>query len=159
MDQTEFERRKRHLEAELEAGVELLRAGFRAQLRALAQLWIASPADGAPLPGVQASPAPQPVAPIPGLQAPNTASAPSQKRRPAGELYNQVLSLLETVPEVFDRRDLLPLLGAPPKRTSLHNVLEELRREGVLATEERGRGAVPTRYRRRNEVEAWNPEP
>lgn len=47
----------------------------------------------------------------------------------------------------------------PSGLTSLHSVLEELRQDGVLATEERGRGAVPTRYRQLHDVEAGDPEP
>src|SRR5262245_22929832 len=103
MNQSEYERRKRSLEANLEEGIELLRAGFRAQMRALDLVWMASPENREPIP-VRLEPQAAELAPVSLLPPPPPAPAPParKKRRPAGELYNQVVEALARMPEVFD---------------------------------------------------------
>ncbi len=143
MDRAEFERRKSHLESELESGIELLRAGFRAQMKALEQLWLLD-AAGAP-----AAPARE-EAPGASSSSPRQAASPplDRKRRPANELHQLVVTLLPQLPEVFDRTDILPRLGFQPRRSTFHSVLENLERSGAITKVESGRGAAPSRYRR-----------
>lgn len=141
MDQAEFERRKSHLESELETGIELLRAGFRAQMRALEQLWLLG-AEGTPV----REEAPAAPSPSPRRAVAQPPAAP--KRRPSNELYDLVVDLLPHLPEVFDRTDLLPRLGFNPRRSTLHGVLERLEQSGAITKAESGRGAAPSRYRR-----------
>jgi hypothetical protein len=158
MNQAECERRKQHIEGELEIAIEILRAGARAQVRALDMVWMASPENRAPsplfldsplLPAVDrrllAAPEPEegdePEAPPP--------PPPVRKRRGAAELYYEVFDLLEHLPETFDRTDFLPRLKPRPERSSLYRVLEELRREGWIEVAEIGRGTVPSTYRRK----------
>jgi hypothetical protein len=147
MTRDEYEQRKRRLEEELRAGVELLETAYRHQFRALQLVWAAAggdveipPSVMAAFPGVPASAAPA----LPALLA-----APAQPaRRGAWDLFNDVQRALDEAPEVFDRNDICRILGYEPNRGSLYRTFQELIQEGACAIEERGTGKVPTRYRK-----------
>jgi hypothetical protein len=151
MNLIDYERRKRSLEANLEEGIELLRAGFRAQMRALDLVWMASPENQDPIPArldAHAAEA-RALALLPPPVGPEPAAPAKRTRRPAGELYNQVLAALDRMPEVFDREDLLPLLDPAPHRSSLSRIMDDLRWSGVLERVEEGQGTRPSRFRRK----------
>jgi hypothetical protein len=136
MTRDEYEQRKRHLEDERQAGVELLDAAYRHQLRALELLWTATRDEPVEIP--------RPVMAPPPLAVP----APVRPaRRGAGALRQDVRSALATLPEVFDRNEVCEALGYEPDRSSLFRALQELERQGDLALESRGAGHVPTLYR------------
>jgi hypothetical protein len=153
MNQSEYERRRQHLEIELEAALELVQAAFRTQLRALDLVWMNSPENGGSVAIVYDPPrAPRPVALFPAPADPALANVPSiiQKRRGISELYHQVLDALDSLPEVFDRTDLLALLEPRPKRSSLYKILEEMRHEGLIDLVQAGSGTIPSQYRRKD---------
>jgi hypothetical protein len=50
--------------------------------------------------------------------------------------------------EVFDRNDVVRVLGFAPKRATLFRALDELRADGRIAEESRGEGRRPARFRK-----------
>jgi hypothetical protein len=152
MHQSEYESRKRTLDDQLAAGIDLLRAGHRVQLRALELVWMSSPENSAPVralapeaPAPPPAPPPPPPPPLPPTQTPRRA----ERRWGIGELEDAVIEALDRLPEVFDRGDVIAALGERPERSSLYRVLEELRDGGTLEIVRAGNGRVPSRYRRR----------
>ena len=143
MTRDEYERRKRRLEEEMRAGMELLEAAHRYQLRALELVWVATGGDGAAIipPPVVAPSALEPASPL-------AAEPPRSGRRKAGELREAVQTALAQVPEVFNRNHVCAALGYNPDRGSLYRVLQELQEEGTLVMKSRGDGSVPTTYRK-----------
>ena len=127
MNREEYEERRRRLDEELRAGMELLEASHRAQVRALELHWAAEEGSAVPVPG----PPPE-----------------KRPRRPALELYETVLERLGDLPEVFTKEDLCRALGETPDRRALYRVMTDLAREGWVRIEERGAGRVPSSYRR-----------
>jgi hypothetical protein len=142
MTRDEYERHKRRLEEELRAGVELLEAAYRYQLRALELVWAATDGDGAAIP----PPVVLPATLEPG--APPPAAPPRPGRRRAGELLEAVRAALAQVPEAFDRNDVCEALGYDPGRGSLYRVLQDLEEEGALIVQSLGGGKVPTTYKK-----------
>lgn len=143
MHLSEFERRKRSLDEQLAAGLELLRAAHRAQMRALQLIWVTSPENRGSLPpellAVEAG-APDALPPAP-------TAPPARRKWKVGELIGAVQDAFDRLPETFDRTDVVAALGETPERSSLHRVLEELCEGGALEIVKRGYGRVPTRYR------------
>lgn len=136
MTHDEYEQRKRRLEEELRAGVELLEAAHRHQLRALHLVWAAAGGEGVEIPPPAATAPAPPVAP------------PQPIRRGPWELLDDVRNALAEVPETFDRNDICRVLGYEPDRGSLYRTLLELENDGILSVQHRGEGRLPTRYRR-----------
>lgn len=133
MDPAEYQRRRRQLDEELRAGIEMLQEGHRAKVEALDRLWPTA-AEGAPA----APPAPpEPLAPTP----------PHPERREAGDLRDDVEKALAGVGDEFEKRDLCRALGYTPNRTSLYRVLLDLQWEGRIEPLRLGRGRRSTRYR------------
>ncbi|MES1240374.1 MAG: hypothetical protein ABUT39_02025 [Acidobacteriota bacterium] len=131
MTRDEYEARRRRLDEELRAALELLKAGHQAQLQALDLLWKTSTDGGATPPGPAALPAPERSRP---------------RRRGPGELLQEVLAVLPGLPEVFTKDDVGKVLSDPPDRASLFRVLRELEESGRLRVERYGSGRVPTVY-------------
>jgi hypothetical protein len=138
MTRDEYEERRKRMDKELRAAIELLQAAHAAQVRALDLVWMSS-GDHAP---AVAPPLGEPMAP----GAP-PASA-KMKRQPIGQLYEDVCTALERCPERFDRGDVCRLLGYEPNRGSLYRVLQELIAEKLFALEVRGEGTIPSKYRK-----------
>jgi len=147
MTRDEYEKRHRRLSEELRAGVELLEAAYRSQVRALQLVWAAAGGD-VEIPAAVVAAPPGGTAPAaPALLAPAAAPAPPA-RRGAWDLYDDVRDALDKAPEVFDRKDICRILGYEPNRGSLYRTLQELVQDGDCVVEERGAGKVPTRYRK-----------
>ncbi|HYN21904.1 MAG TPA: hypothetical protein VE078_13160 [Thermoanaerobaculia bacterium] len=140
MTREEYEDRRRRLDAELRAGIDLLEQGHRAQVRALDLVWsIQDPSS--PAPQVQVQPTnPSPI-------ASKAAPAPRPRRRPL-ELANAVRGALDKLPPVFTKDDISRTLGESADRRGLFRVLLDLMQEGYLTIEERGQGRTPTSYRK-----------
>jgi hypothetical protein len=130
MTRSEYEARRRQLDEEMRAAIELVRAGHQAQVQALELVWKRS-AEGAPEP--EAPPSPEPDA-LP-------------RRRGAGELRAEVEEILLRLPEVFTKNDVEKLLAVPADRASLYRVFQELRDDGLIKAEDFGRGRNPAVYR------------
>jgi hypothetical protein len=149
MTREDYEDRKRRLDEQLRAGVELLEAAHRQQVRALDLVWMTTAEEAVAFPRLPAEASYRPdalpaAAPVPAPPA----SPPKPPRRAAWQLQVEVEAALAHVPEVFDRNDLCRALGYEPDRGSLYRTLWELIGDGVLALEERGGGRTPSRYRK-----------
>lgn len=130
MTRSEYEARRRRLDEEMRAAIELVRSGHQAQMQALELLWRMS-AEGAPEPAPP--PPPEPEA--------------HPRRRGAGALRAEVEEVLLQLPETFTKNDVEKLLKEPADRASLYRVLQELQKDGWIKAEDFGRGRNPARYR------------
>jgi hypothetical protein len=141
MTREEYEDRKRRLDEQLRAGVEMLEAGHRQQVRELDLAWMATAEEAGPsiIPLSQPATAPAP--------APATPQ-PTPRRRESGKFQDDVNAALAHVPDVFDRNDLCRALGYEPQRGSLYRALWDLVGAGVLELADRGSGRTPSRYRK-----------
>ena len=117
------------------SGMELLRAAFQTQLRALEMVWM----------GTSGEPASPP-------QAPSLPPADPEPQRPVrrstDELYSDFVAALPKLPGVFDRGSICRALGYEPSRVALYRLLNELVRDGHLQIVSRGEGRKGTTYRR-----------
>jgi len=161
MRQGEYEQRRRALERQFREAVELLRAGYQAKLRALEMLWLVSPGEtlpaGPPAPSaretlrlsetlaesetlvdsetlVASETLPEPPAP-----------GPARRR---GQALEDVWERFAELPEVFDQRDVVRVLGYAVPRATLYRILGELLREKMIVMEKGSTGPNPTRYRK-----------
>ncbi len=136
MTRDEYEARRRRLDEELRAALEMLKTGHQAQVQALDLLWRMSSESGVPPPA--------PVSPW--------ESSPSEpraaRRRPAGALYDEVAAALPGLPERFTKDDVAQILTETPDRASLFRALRTLEEEGLLRIETFGRGRNATIYRK-----------
>ncbi len=140
MKHNELLQRKRELDERLRAGIELLEAAHRAEVRALETLWVSY--------GEPESPGGAVTLLVPEAPAPPAAPAqPSRMRREAWTLHEEVLKALDQVPQKFDKNDVCRALGQTPQRASLHRVLQDLIFDGTLEVEYSGIGRRPTVYR------------
>ena len=142
MTREEFEQRKRRLEEQLQEGIELLKAGFRQQLRALEMVWVATTEDEIP---VRSATEARQEEPAPPLRSP--AAPPSRRpRQKSGQLWADIDAALDQVPEVFDRNDLIQALGYEPDRSALHRAMRGLLRSGAIVLKSRNVGKIPAKY-------------
>lgn len=139
MTRNEYEARRRRLDEELRAAMELLKAGHLAQVQMLDLLWKLS-TDGTAAP---ATPDPSPIGPV--AQEP----ARQPRRRGPGELVDEVIDLLPKLPELFTKDDVAKILAEPADRSSLFRVLQELQANGWFKLDRAGQGRYPTVYRQR----------
>jgi hypothetical protein len=149
MTREEYEERKRRLGEQLRAGIELLEAANRQQLRALDLVWMTTAEEEVALPPLTAEalsrPQAQPAAaPPPAPPAP----PPRPARRAAWQLQNEVETALAGVPDVFDRNDLCRALGYEPDRGSLYRALQQLITDGAITRLAGGSGKTPSRYKK-----------
>jgi hypothetical protein len=138
MTREEYEERRRRLDAELRAGIELLEQGHRAQVRALDLVW--STQGNHPL----SAPPPQQAAPPSRPAVP----PPKRRRRDPREISDAVDAILDELPPVFTKDDICRALGEMPDRRALHRVFKNLQRNGLVAVESYGSGRIPASYRR-----------
>jgi len=132
MTDPEYEQLKKHLEAQLRIGRELVERAYEAQMRALET--VRALQDGA---GSVALPAP--------------ASPPSPeqpRRRTAPEVWDDVCEIFPSLPERFTRRDVCEALGYEPDRGALYKTLQGLAAQGDFAIEAKGKGQKGTVYRK-----------
>jgi hypothetical protein len=154
MRSDEYERRRRALEEQYQADLELIRAGHQAKLRALEMLWLASP-EAAPVP--PASPAPAPPSPAAAsvsiaahetLTSDETLASASHEPAVRGSFREALEAILPDLPEVFDKADIVRALGYTPTRPTLHRVLGDLISDRHIALDMPGRGTTSSRYRK-----------
>lgn len=129
MTRNEYERRRRALEEAFESELAMLRAAHQVRMRTLEELWLANPEEDAPSPVLAAPPMP-PAAP------------PSQP--PIAEALEEILPRL---PEVFDKNDVIRLLGWDPPRATLFRALQSLVSTGRLTLQSYGGGRTSNLYR------------
>ncbi|HEX7186222.1 MAG TPA: hypothetical protein VF756_30635 [Thermoanaerobaculia bacterium] len=135
----EYERRKRRLEEQLRAGVELLEAACQAQIRALDLVWMLQAEERGEA-ATWSAPAPAKPEPLPQPDRP--------RRRSAPEVEADVRAAFGRLPEAFTRRDVCEALGYEPDRAALYRILQTLTQEGVARVESAGEGQRATVYRK-----------
>jgi hypothetical protein len=106
MDQNEFERRKRAIEEQLLADIEMLRAAARIKIEALEALASAEIRSASP-------PAKAPAPP------------PAREGRRGGTMQD-IMDTLPQLPEVFDKTDVIRILGFEPSRPAFHRAWNRL---------------------------------
>jgi hypothetical protein len=145
MTRDEYETRKRRLDEQLRAGVELLESAHRQQVRALDLVWMTTAEEplAFPLPPAEAPPRPEPQ---PAAAPP--APPPKPRRRGDWEFQEEVEAALARVPDVFDRNDICQTLGYNPDRATLYRALLLLTEKGLTVIEKLGGGRTSTRYRK-----------
>jgi len=151
MRDREFELRRRALEGQFQADVELLRAGYQAKLRALEMLWLMP--EGAALPApplavetLRLSEAPEKGDPTAGA-APPPAPPPEPARR-RGQVMADLDALFSELPEEFDWRDIVRALGYKPPRGTLYRALSQLQSDRWTEIARFPTGRSPTRFRK-----------
>jgi hypothetical protein len=150
MRHSEYQRRRLALEAQLQAALDLIRAGHAAKLRALERVWLSShEGEGAGDDEVGAAGA------KPASETAQNASAwsetpgqPPRHGRRRGGTLSDLRDALPRLPEVFEKRDVLELLGYIPPRATLYRALETLREEEKIAITRYSDGGERTRYRK-----------
>jgi hypothetical protein len=126
------------LEEQLRVDIELLQEAHRIKLRAFETVW-RTQADlaAAPAPASGAAPLPSPAPP-----------AETKKRNGRWSLLFAIEEKIGEIPEVFDRNDVVRVLGFSPKRATLFRALDELRADGRIAEESPSEGRQPARFRK-----------
>lgn len=141
MTQSEYERRRRLLEEQLQAALEMVRSGYESAFRALEALRderAEGEKEGAGDPIAKATPeASQPTP----AQPPRRLIAPDQ-------LQNDIGAALPTLPEVFTKADLVRALGYQLTRGTLLRIFDKLIQEGRIAVLKASDGGRPTTYRK-----------
>lgn len=157
MQHNEYERRRRGIEEQLQADLELIRAGHQAKLRALELLWLASSGEERlddtsvtlasaetqttlKTPPSVTQPEPEDTA------APPAPILPQARRR--GDILADILSTFPHLPEVFDRSHVVHLLGYAPSRPSLHRAWSQLLEEKKVVVERYADGPKPQIFRK-----------
>lgn len=132
MQRSEFESRKREIEERLEEDLELVRASYRARLRALETLFSAAQDK---TPGEE-----------PRQQPP--ASARIKAVEPQRDVLGELDGLWDKVPAEFDKRDLYRILGYQPHRATLGRVISQLLQGGEIIIVKHSDGRHLTKYRK-----------
>jgi hypothetical protein len=162
----EYQRRRRAIEQQLQEDLELIRTASQAKLRALEHLWLASAGEDPP-DTASVTPAfvetqdslnapasvPQPdagetldAAPIVDA-SPIPPAAPASVRR-RGDVLADIQEVFPRLPDVFDKSDVVRLLGYEPTRPSLHRVWSHLRRNGQIVIARYSDGRRPQVFRK-----------
>jgi hypothetical protein len=140
MTREDYEDQKHRLAEQRRLRVELAESAYQQQMRALDLVWGMMSGEGAADRSAAAPSAP----PLPQATAP---AAPVRRRLKAGELYNDIVDLLPSLPESFTHAEITAALGYAPDRASLHRDLKELTADGHIAVAVSGMGNRPTQYR------------
>jgi hypothetical protein len=147
MTREQYEQRKRRLDEQLHAGIQLLESAHQAQVRALDLVWMLQAEEGgAGLSGERLAGEAVRDAPPAVQEAPQAPGRP--RRRMAGELEGEIHGILPQLPETFTRADACAALGYEPDRGSLYRALQDLVRGGFVRVESFGSGRIPTIYRK-----------
>jgi hypothetical protein len=151
LDHGEYERRKRAIEEQLAADLELIRTAAHARLEALETLWRAAAAQGGQdtRNETPASAETQSAQPPDEVQAPGSPSlAPTAVVRRRGDVLKAILETFPHLPDDFDKADVVRLLGFEPSRPTLHRAWDRLLQEKKIAMSRHSDGRRPTRYRK-----------
>lgn len=148
MTREQYEQRKRRLEEQLRAGIQLLESAHQAQVRALDLVWMLQAEElAAGLADESAalvSPEPAP-APAPAKREPLPAPSLPRRRGP-GDLEEDVRAALSRLPDRFTRGDVCTALGYKPDRGGLYRILQGLAQKGSVSIKSVGSGRRATVY-------------
>lgn len=156
MQRNEYERHRRNLEEQLQADLELIRAGYQARLRALETLWFVAHGE-APLDTPNDTlasdetqiPLDSPASAAPSESGEALRESPVQAReRYRGDALEDILEAFPNLPEIFDKSDAVRLIGYEPSRPTLHRVWSRLQQEKKIVIETYSDGRRPQRFRK-----------
>ncbi len=155
MTREDYEQRKRRLEAQLEEALELVRAGFRQQIRALEMVWMTTAAEDVALSPIPAETTSReaPAASDAASAALQPAKSSRKPRQPAGKLWDDIDAIFDDLPQVFDRNDVVKALGYEPERSSLHRVMKRFQKAGDIVLKAYPAGRIPAKYEKTKEDE------
>lgn len=155
MTREEYDERKRLIEEQHRATIELIEAGRQAQLRALDLVWLTGAEGGGSfLPRIEVQAPGRPVRLLEsGASAEKSSAEPEPppapaRRRGVYELLEKIEAVLPSVPEVFDYRDLCRALGFEPDRSAVRRNLQLLVDEEILGKEGTSSGRFRLLYRK-----------
>jgi len=150
MDRDPFVAMRERLEEQLRADIELLHQAHRAKLRAFETVWRVH-GDLAQTPGAAGASQVLPFLELPAALPSPQATAPAEtgQRKDSWADWTAIAEAIERLPEVFDKNDIVRVLGYAPKRATLYRALDELRKEGFIAKESESEGRQPRRFRKR----------
>jgi hypothetical protein len=158
VDYQEYERRRRAIEEQLHADLELIRAGYQAKLQALDALWLGASAERRDAPPEEPTRAETRIETLASAAIETLASAEAQTASPfpaepprksrRGDVLNDILDILPLLPDVFDKADVVRLLGYEPTRPTLHRAWSRLILEHKIDMERASDGRRPTRFRK-----------
>ncbi len=129
MNTEEYERRRRLLDEQLRADLELVRAGHAARLRALDALRDGSRGETLASAETQTGAAPA----VPAIRRNNV---------------HDILDIFPQLPEVFDKADVVRILGYVPHRATLNRAWDHLLQKGKIVMARHSDGRRPTVYRK-----------
>ena len=159
MKSREYERRRRALEEQCHADLNLIRAGYEAKLRALEMIWLTSdgkdeaegapgrpnPSEASPSETVRSETEPVSSETVPSETVRTETPAPARERR---DLLSDLLEALPALPEVFEKQDIYQALGYVPARATLYRALETLKSEKQIVIARYSEGGQRTQYRK-----------
>lgn len=141
--------RRRLLEEQLQAALEMVRSGYGIAVRALEALRAESaeeePEGAAPLPSVGGD---SNARVEPEASRPPTPVPPPPSRIPTNKWPDDVEAALPLLPEVFSKADLVHALGYQPTRGTLLRIFNKLKKEGRIEVLKGSDGGKPTTYRK-----------
>jgi hypothetical protein len=142
MDSHQIDVLRARLEEQLRADIELLQEAHRVKLRAFETVWRVQE-------DLAQTPAPSGTAGRPQASARPAAPRAEPKRRTEGwSVLFAIQEKMDEIPEVFDRTDVVRVLGFTPKRATLFRALDELRNDGWIADERPSEGRQPAQFRK-----------
>jgi len=134
MNTEEYERHRRLLDEQLRADLELIRAGHEARLRALDALRDGSRGETLATLETQTAETQTGAAPaVPAVQGSNV---------------HDILDIFPQLPEVFDKADVVRILGYVPHRATLNRAWDHLLQGGKIVMAHHSQGRRPTIYRK-----------
>ena len=147
MTREQYEQRKRRLEEQLRAGIQLLESAYLAQVRALDLVWMLQAEESGAGAAMALSSLPAPGTPAPASQErPPARSQPQPHGQRTYTARDEIYASLSRLPETFTRNDVCKAIGYEPERGILFRILEELVRQGYIRIAERGAGQRATIY-------------
>lgn len=146
MTQDEYERSKTRLAEQRRSAMEMVEAGYQAQLKALELYWsLQNGKSEATQPAELTAGSPAAVPPS-GQAAPSILAA--EPRRSAPEVDADVRAMFPLFPETFTVRDAYRALGYQPYRSALYLSLRRLVQEGLVRILDPGSGRRAVVYQK-----------
>ncbi|HEY4591133.1 MAG TPA: hypothetical protein VIJ61_01920 [Thermoanaerobaculia bacterium] len=146
MTKDEYERTKTRLAEQRRSAMEMVEAGYQAQLKALELYWTLQGGKGEAAQSVEVSSSGPAAAPTSGQATPPAAEPEPQ--RSASEVDADVRATFPLFPETFTVRDAYRALGYQPYRSALYLSLRKLFQEGLVRILDPGSGRRAVIYQK-----------
>ncbi len=148
MTEEEYAERRRALEQELQRDLALIHAAHEARVRSLDRLrrlaMEGNESEAVSIPGKEE----QDRNGTMGNAVPPAPTASRKPSSPPGAFLNDLCDVLSQLPEVFDKEDVVRLIGYKPTHSTFHRALARLQDEGSVAIEDHSEGGWHTTYRK-----------